>query len=245
MPMSLAAQGGRAGDRVLYPYKAPCPIYVGLEGGYGWWTNSGNFVVADGDRTCVAFGASNGEGRTFGAKAMIYATPWFFVSPRVRQEMRSGKATISLPGEPVRDRSNAIVELRQEGRADIQIAALALEATAGVEFFGVYVFGGASVSFMGKGTYDYSERLIGPAGIVFGDTRTSEHTLIRNRPFDRYESSTFDLRGGGGYLLSIGRFVINPEVFYSTPLTSALKAPEEFKQTGVVATLGIMYNLGE
>lgn len=245
LPAPAEAQGGRRSDRVLYPYSNPMRIYIGAEAGYGWWSNSGDFLISDGDRTCVVMDAGDGAGRTLGAKAMIYLNSWLFVSPRVRQEIRSGKATTPLPGEPVRDRENNVVTLQQEGQADIRVSALALDAMIGAEFYGAYLFAGGSMSLLNDGTYDYSERLTGPPGFTYSDTRTNQHTLIRNHPFDRYESSTFDLRGGVGYLFQIGPLAINPEVFYSLPLTSALRAPDELKQDGIVATIGIMYNLGE
>lgn len=239
------AQGGDTDDLILHPRIPPLPLMVGAEAGFGWWENQGMFTASDGDRTCVQFGTSKGDGATFGVKGMIYVTRWLFFSPRVRFENRISTVSTSLPGESVRDGSNNVVELKQEGYADIRITSTALDAMAGVEFFGVYAFGGLSMSLLGEGTFDYTERLLSPDGFTYSDSRTREHTLIRNRKLEGYEKSVLDVRAGGGYLFRLGSIIVNPEAFYSIPTKSALLAPAEMKQSGVVATLSVMYNFGE
>jgi hypothetical protein len=241
------AQGGRATDNVLFPQPDPIPLLVGPEIGYGWWDNKGGFTVADGNMACTAFQDGKGKGVTVGAKALIYLNSWFFISPRVRYEARSGTFKTDLPGEPVRDASDSIVTLHEEGSVDATFAAATLDGTIGVEFFrtGIYIFGGGSASLLLDGFYNYSTRVVGPADFTYNDTRGTEHTLVTGRSFASYRKTAFDLRGGLGYLFRINRLAINPEIFYSSPLTSALAQPDELKQTGIVATFSIMYNIGK
>jgi hypothetical protein len=243
----MLAQGGRPTDNVLYPQPDPIPFLIGPEIGYGWWDNKGGFTVTDGNMACTAFNNGKGKGMTFGAKAFIYLNSWFFISPRIRYEARSGSFMTNLPGEPVRDASDSVVTLSEEGIVDATFAAATLDGTIGVEFFqtGIYIFGGGSASFLLDGFYDYSTRVTGPSAFTYSDTRSDRHKLVSGRSFAGYEKTAFDLRGGLGYIFRIDRLAINPEVFYSSPLTSALSPPDELKQTGIVATLGIMYNIGK
>src|SRR3954470_15145986 len=136
-----SAQGGRSTDNVLYPQPDPIPLLIGPEVGYGWWDNKGGFTVADGNMACTAFRDGKGKGITIGAKAMIYLNSWFFFSPRVRYEARSGSFTTNLPGEPVRDASDSVVTLNEEGIVDATFAAATFDGTIGVEFFqsGIYI----------------------------------------------------------------------------------------------------------
>lgn len=244
---SALAQGGRPTDGVLYPQPDPLLMYVGLEAGYGWWDNKGSFTVSDGSQTCTAFEDGKGKGFTFGAKAMLYLNSWLFVSPRVRYEPRSGSFMTTLPGEPIRGANDSITTINEDGIVDATFAAATLDVTLGVEFFrtGIYLFGGASGSMLLDGFYDYSTKVTSPSEFIYTDNGGKQHKLVSARSFEGYQSTAFDLRGGLGYLFRIDRLAINPEVFYSSPLTSALAQPDEMKQTGIVATLGIMYNIGK
>ncbi|MEO5929274.1 MAG: hypothetical protein ABIR47_05030 [Candidatus Kapaibacterium sp.] len=244
LALPLLAQGGRAVDNILYPQPEPLPILGGPEVGYGNWTNKGYFTVPDGKRSCSAFDNGTGKGLTIGIKGIIYVTPWLFISPRIRYEARSGSFVSPLPGEPVRAASNAIVMLDQEAQVDATISALSIDGTIGVEAFGFYIFGGGSSSLLLDGVYNYTERLTGSKqNFQYADSRTAEHRLVSGRAFDGYEKSTFDLRGGAGLLLDLSYFTINPEVFYSSPLTSALHQPNDLKQTGFVGTIAILFSL--
>jgi hypothetical protein len=241
---SLLAQGGRAMDNILYPQPEQLQILGGPEVGYGTWTNRGYFTVPDGRRSCSAFDNGTGKGLTIGIKGIIYLTPWLFVSPRIRYEARSGSFVSPLPGEPVRAASNAIVMLDQEAQVDATISAISIDGTIGVEAFGFYIFGGGSSSLLLDGVYNYTERLTGSKqNFQYADSRSAEHRLVSGRSFDGYEKSTFDLRGGAGLLLDLNYFTINPEVFYSSPLTSALHQPNDLKQTGLVGTIAILFSL--
>lgn len=242
-----AAQGGIKFDNVLYPKPIPIPLYVGIEGGYGRWKDEGYFSVTDGSFSCAMLNSGEGEGVTVGAKAMIYLNTWFFISPRVRYEPRPGTFTAPIAGSPVRDANDSVITLDAEAQVDATFAAGTLDLTIGVEFFqtGIYLFGGGSGSLLLDGFYNYTERLKGPNDIVFGGTQGHESQLVTGRTFATYQRSAFDLRGGGGFLLKIGKLVFNPEVFISRPLTSVLDQPEELKQSGLLGTFSIMYNLGD
>jgi hypothetical protein len=236
----LRAQGGRDDDNVLYPQPEPPPILAGVEAGYGSWKNKGFFSVNDGKFSCTTFDNGDGKGPTFGAKAMIYVNRWLFFSPRVRMEARSGKFLSPLAGEPARNAANEVVTIEQEAQVDATMSTVSFDGTVGVEFFGLYVFGGGSAGMLLDGSYNYTERMKG-GGFTYADTRTSEHQLVTGRRFDHYQKSVFDLRAGAGYLFRIGRFALNPEFFYSSPLTSALGQPDEMRQTGMVGTFGLLY----
>ncbi len=242
-PSSLQAQGGRPLDNVLYPQPDPLPVLVGPEFGRGFWKNKASFSVSDRDVPCVNFTDGDGAGFTAGAKAFLYANRWLFFSPRVRYEARSGSFTTGLAGEPARDAANNVITLDQEGTVDATIAAFSFDVTLGVEFFhsGIYLFGGGSASLLLGGYYDYSESLKGPAGFFYDDTHRADHRVVSGHSFESYQSTAFDLRGGLGYIYRMGRFAINPEVFYSLPLTNALGAPDTLQQTGIVTTIGFLY----
>jgi hypothetical protein len=244
---SARAQGGRATDNVLYPQPDPVPLLIGPEVGYGWWDNKGGFTVSDGNMACTALRDGKGKGITAGAKAFIYLNSWFFISPRLRYEARSGSFKTSLQGEPVRNAADSVVTLNEEGIVDATFAAATLDGTIGVEFFqtGIYLFGGGSASLLLDGYYDYSTHVLSPGEFTYNDTRSGQHTLVSGRSFTGYKSTAFDLRAGLGYIFRVDRLAFNPEVFYSSPLTSALEAPDELKQTGIIATFSIMYNIGK
>jgi hypothetical protein len=246
MCASLHAQGGRSGDNNLYP-QPELPLLAGPEVGFGSWSNKGSFAVSDSRYPCAVFTDGQGIGPTTGAKAYIYLNNWFIIAPRLRYEARSGQFLAPLPDEPTRDASNAIVTMSQEAQADATMATFTFDAmlAADIASSGVYVMGGVGSSVLMNGFYDYSETLKSPGGMVYNDTRTNHHTLIGGHAFDTYQRFVFDLRGGLGYIYRFGRWAVNPEAFYSFPLTSALGSPDELKQTGILGSLGLLYNFGD
>jgi len=240
------AQGGRRTDVLLYS-RPVLPLYLGVEGGYARWKNQADFGVSDRDIPCATFTDGEGEGPVGGVKGFIYYTRWFFLSPRVRYEERSGTFISPLPGEPARNADNEIVTLDEEAQVDATMATLSIDLMVGLEIArtGLYVAAGPSLGVLANGFYDYTERLKGPSGFSFPLTGRTEQQLVGGRSFDTYNQFVFDLRGVAGYLLRIGKWGINPEVFYSHPLSSALASPDLLKQTGVVGTLGILYNFAD
>lgn len=248
LPTALCAQGGSKSDRVLYPLPPPIPLLIGIEGGYGSWDNKGFFSVGDGGfSSCATFGDGKGKGVTFGVKSMLYLNTWFFISPRVRYEPRSGRFLTTVPGDPVRGENDSITMIKEEAQADATFGAAVFDLTIGVEFFrtGIYVFGGGSGGVLLDGFYDYRQRIVSPTNFVYSDTRTTEKLLVKGRSFPTYQKTTMDLRGGLGYIFRIGKVALNPEVFYSKPMTDVFGAPESMKQTGMLGTFSIMYNLGD
>ena len=243
---SLNAQGGRRSDALLYP-QTELPLYAGPEIGYGFWNNNADFWVADQTLPCAHFTDGDGSGLAIGAKAYWYFNDWFMLAPRARFEARSGSFITALADEPARNADQEIVMLQQEAQVDVTMATLTFDLMVGVDISstGVYAVAGPSVSLLRDGFYDYTERLTGPANFVYSDTRTSEHTLVTERSFEQFESLAFDLRAGAGYFWQLGEFIINPEVFYSLPLTSALGEPGRLEQTGIVGSLGLLYNFGD
>lgn len=244
---TLSAQtgGGRAEDNVLFPQPDPLPFYVGVEGGYGWWSGNVNFIVNDLSVPCVNFSVGDGRGPVFAAKGIYTLLPHLLIIPRIRYEVRNSSYRTLLAEEPIRNHADSVVMLRQEAQVDASLGALVGELSAGWEAFGTggYLFGGLGYNIQLGGTYDYSERILGPEGILYGDSRSTEHTLLSGIPFPTYESNTFDLRFGAGWLIEAGPIWINPELTYRYPLTSSLSSPEEMKQRGLIATLGVLYRL--
>jgi hypothetical protein len=248
LPLLAAAaygQGGRSSDNNLYPQPA-LPLYLGPELGYGSWSNKGSFIVSDSRLPCAEFTDGDGTGPTAGVKAYIYLNRWFMIAPRFRYEARSGTFLTPLADEPTRDASNQVTMLSQEGEADVTMAAFTFDTMLGFEIAhsGAYIVTGFSSSLLMDGIYDYTERLKSP-GLVYSDTKANQHLLISGKSFDTYQRFAFDLRGGVGYLYKFGRWAVNPEAFYSLPLTSALGDPDKLKQTGIVGTLGLLYNFGD
>jgi hypothetical protein len=179
-------------------------------------------------------------------KGFVYINPWFFVSPRLRYEARSGSYLTTLASEPARDATGKDVMLEQEAQVDATMAAAQLDLRVGYDIAasGFYVNVGPAFSFMLNGFYDYSERIKSPIGFVYTDTRRVDHQLVGGRAFSDYNRFAVDIRGGIGYLFELDRLAINPEVFYSLPLTSSLKSPDKLKQRGVSGSLGILFNFG-
>lgn len=246
LAIAAQAQGGRRNDILLYQ-RPVLPLFIGIEGGYGQWTNEASFTVSDSKLPCALFTDGDGGGPVGGVKGMLYFNRWFFFSPRIRYETRSGQFFTDLSDEPVRDESNAIVQLSQEAQVDVTMATFTLDPLVGIEIArtGFYLCGGPSVSLLLDGAYDYTERIKSPSRFTYVATGTNEQSLVAGRSFPNYEQFAFDLRGGAGFVLRLGKFGLNPEVFYSFPLTSALASPDKMKQTGIVGTFGILYNLGE
>ena len=241
--LPLAAQG----DDVFLDPEYLLPTFVGIDVGYTLWKNQSSFAVSDRELPCAVFGDTEGQGPDFGTKAFIYTNPWLFFSPRARYETRSATFVSPLPGEPVRDASNTETMLSQEAQTDLSMSSITLDLRVGADPFeiGLYVCAGPAVSLMLDGSYDYSERILGPSGFLYSDTRSTEHVLASARTFENFQSIAVDARGGVGYLLEFGRLAINPEVFYSYPLTSTLKAPDKLKQAGISGSIGILFNFGD
>lgn len=240
------AQGGAKNDNVLYPHPEPIPLYVGPEAGIGNWTHKGGFTVPDGPFSCAAFNDGSGRGITLGLKSFIYLNRWFFISPRLRREPRPAQFTTDLEGEPVRLPNDSIAILPERGTVDASFGAVTLDVTVGVEFFktGLYLFGGAGGSYLMDGVYDYSEEIVAPSPFVYSDLGRTSHTLVSGRSFPTYQKTSFDLRGGAGFILRIGRLAFNPEVFLTRPMTAVMASPDEIRQQGIIGTFSIMYNLG-
>jgi len=243
----LAAQtgGGRPEDNVLFPQPDPLPIFVGVEGGYGWWGGNASFTVNDISVPCVSFSVGDGQGPVFAAKGIYTLRPHILFIPRIRYEVRNSSYRTLLAEEPTRNHADSIVMLRQEAQVDASLAALVGEIGAGWEILGTgaYLFGGVGYNIQLGGSYDYSERILGPDGIRYSDSRSTEHTLLTAIPFSTYESNSFDLRVGAGWMWEVGPVWINPEFTYRHPLTSSLAAPEEMKQRGITVTLGVLYRI--
>ncbi|MBX7216194.1 MAG: outer membrane beta-barrel protein [Candidatus Kapabacteria bacterium] len=246
LAVAAQAQGGRRTDILLYQ-RPILPLFVGIEGGYGQWTNEASFTVTDSKLPCALFTNGEGAGPVGGVKGMLYFNRWFFFSPRIRYETRSGTFLTPLPDEPVRDEANAIVQLSQEAQVDATMATFTFDPLVGIEIArtGLYLCGGPSASLLLDGSYDYTERIKSPSRFTYVATGTTEQGLVDGASFQQYQQFAFDLRGGAGFILRIGKFGLNPEVFYSFPLTSALASPDKLKQTGIVGTFSILYNLGE
>lgn len=240
------AQGGRGSDNILYPQPI-LPSYVGIDGGYAWWNAKASFGVSDQTLPCALFGDGSGSGATFGARLLHNVTPWLILSPRIRWESRASTFVTPLDDEPIRDVGGTTGTLHQEAQVDATLGALSADLLIGFRSpkLGLYGVLGPSVGLATGGTYDYKERVLGPAGYVYGDNGASEHTLRSGGSFDRYQKITISARAGIGYILDVGDFAINPEVLYSLPITSTLDAPDELKQSGVMAMLGILYYIGE
>jgi hypothetical protein len=244
-PMAtLHAQWGRSGDNILYPQNN-LPFFIGPEVGWGLWSHKADFGVGDSQLPCTIFSDGKGSGLTAGLRAMLYLSDWLVLTPRVRYESRPGTFTKTLPDQPIRDESNDPAMLSQEAESQVESSSLTLDLMVGVDIgsTGFYVMGGLGSGLMMQGTFDYTERITAPADMVYDDTGTNEHLLVQEQKFQNYESPAFALRGGAGYLLKLGQWGLNPEVFYSLPLTSALGAPDELKQSGIVVSMGILLNL--
>lgn len=246
LPAPTGAQGGRSDDIVLYPQPV-LPIYIGPEAGYAWWDADASFVVNDGSLACAAFTDGSGEGPTIGMRSLIYLTRWIALSPRLRYEPRMLTFIGPLDPEPVRDSRDSIVELTREAQADATASSFTFDLRLAVDLFGsgFYLSGGPSVNMMGSGFYDYTERITGPTGFVHGTTGSAESVLASGRSFDAQETFSFDLRGGAGLAIAIGRWVLNPEASYTYPLTSSLAPPDTMKMRGFSASFGLLYNFGE
>ncbi len=242
---ALHAQG--SGDDVFLNPQYALPMFVGGDVGYTFWNNSASFVVSDQAIPCATFSNGDGKGPDYGAKAFLYLNPWLLISPRVRVESRPGSFVTSLPGEPARDASNNEVTLAEEAQADVEMSSITLDVRVGVDIAetGLYIAAGGAGNLMTAGTYDYTERITGPQGFVYTSSYDTEQRLRQAYPFDTYQQFSFEARGGVGYLLELGRFVLNPEVYYSYPLTSLLGAPDSMKQTGLAASVGFLFNIGQ
>ena len=76
--------------------------------------------MTDNGMSCAHFDNGDGSGPMLGMKAFIYLTPWFFLSPRIEHEARSGKFITQLAGEPARNSHDSIVTLNQEAQVDAE-----------------------------------------------------------------------------------------------------------------------------
>jgi hypothetical protein len=243
---ALMAQGGRGSDNVLYPQPI-LPSYVGVDAGYIWWSSKASFGVGDGDLPCAIFGDGKGSGVTVGARLLHNVGTWFMLTPRIRYESRSSTFVTQLADEPIRDAGTGTSYLKQEAQADAHIGAFSADLMVGftIPKTGVYLALGPSVSLVTGGTYDYTERINGPAGYVYSDNGGTEHMLAEGRSFERFKSVALSARAGLGYVYDLGDLALNPEVLYSLPLSSSLDTPDELKQSGVMAMIGVLFYIGE
>lgn len=243
---SPAAAQGDLDDIFLSPQLA-LPQLIGIDGGYTQWSYDGEFYVSDRTLPCATFTTGDGGGPDVGVRALFYINTWLFASPRVRLESRNGRFVAPLAGEPARDASNNQTTLEQEAQADVALSSLTLDLRIGAEFAetGLYVAAGAAAGMLIGGTYDYSERLLAPSGFVYARTRSTEQQLASDRALDNKEAFVVEARGGVGYILFLGTIALNPEVYYSLPLTSALASPERLTASGFGGSIGILFNFGQ
>lgn len=243
-----SAQGSGA-DALLHDYTER-PLWAGGGLGYGYWLNEASFGVSDRDLPCAFFTDGEGGGLLVELKSIMYPFPnnWFIFSPRLRYEARSGAFITQLAGEPAKGENNETVILEQEAQVDATLGTVSLELMVGVELFesGAYVVGGAAGGLLLSGTFDYTERLLGPTGFVFAGTESTEQQLVGGRKFENFGSFVADARGGAGYIYEIGDlWALNLEFVYSHPLTSVLNDPDVIKQRGFMGTFGVLYNIGD
>lgn len=244
----LSAQG-RGSDALLHDYTER-PQWIGGGLGYGFWQNEANFGITDRELPCAFFTDGDGSGLVVEIKSIMYPfqNRWFIVSPRIRYEARSGSFISPLAGEPVKGENNETVILEQEAQVDATLGTLSGDLMVGVEFFetGIYLMGGGSFGLLTGGKYDYTERLLSPAGFVFAGSGTNEQQLLGGSKFDNFGSSVFDVRGALGYVHEIGDWwAVNVEAVYSHPMKSVLEDPELLKQQGIMGTVSILYNFGD
>lgn len=222
------------------------PMFVGPEAGYTLWQNQADFTISDQALPCVAFGNVDDQGPGYGIRALLFLHPRFFVSPRMRYEQRSASFITPMEDEPALDGSNSEIVLRQEAQVDLKMSSITFELRGGIDVLetGICLTAGPAINIL-SASYTYSERILGPQGFLYGDSRSAEHTLLSQRQFENFEDMSIDLRAGIGYLAEFGPLGIHPEISFSLPLTSSLKAPETLKQTGISGSLGILFNFGE
>lgn len=237
----LAAQG----DVFLDP-EYLLPLFVGPEFGFTMWQNQAEFTISDRVLPCAVFGDSESQGPTYGIRGLLFVDPIFFISPRVRYEQRTSSFISPLEDEPTLDGSNVVTTLHQEAEVNVTMSSITIELRGGIDIFesGVTISAGPAINLL-NASYDYSERILGPSGFLYTDSRSSEHTLVSGRSFDGFESMAFDIRAGIGYLVEYGPLGIHPEVNFSFPLTSYLEDPETLKQTGISGSLGLLFNFGD
>jgi len=243
---SASGQGGRSEDNVLFPHPIPIPrMLIGPDAGWGYWMNMGRFGVTDRNLPCATFTDGNGHGPTVGARAIVHLTHSLFVSPRLRYELRPGNFATPLAGEPIRNQANEVVTMEQEAEAKGGFGVVSFDAMAGLHPFGggLYVTGGGSAGLILSASFDYTERILAPVGVVYDDTRKTTHTPGPDREFENAASFSLALRGGIGYLHRMGRFTLNPEFFYSRSLTPLLNDPDSMDQQGFVAVIGLLWEL--
>jgi hypothetical protein len=241
----VAAQGDMD-DPFLNPQLA-LPMYVGLDLGYTFWDNDASFIVSDQTLPCATFTNGDGKGPIVGAKGFLYLNTWLMFSPRFHYEGRRSTFITPLAIEPTRDISNNVVMIEQEAQADVEMSSLTLDLRMGIEFAesGFYVAVGGAANLLLNGTYDYTERLLSPAGIVYEQNLSTEQLLADGWALENYQSFSIEARGGVGYLFAFGKFALNPEVYYSFPITSALSDPDRMKQSGLAGSVGFLLNIGE
>jgi hypothetical protein len=239
------AQGGRSDDNILYPQPL-LPLLIGPELGWGTWQIDASFVVGDAGLACAIFADGEGEGPTIGMRSLLYVTPWIALSPRLRYEPRVATFLAPLEPEPARDSRDSIVMVEREGQADATISTFTFDLRVAVDFFGsgFYVAAGPALSLVASSFYDYTERIVGPQEFVSSSTGNTEVKHVASRAFENNATFVADARAGVGFALSLGRFVINPEVGYSYPLVSSLSAPDTMKGRGLSGSLGLLFNFG-
>ncbi|MBC8146280.1 MAG: hypothetical protein H7X80_11905 [bacterium] len=243
---SASAQGGSSDDNILYPQPA-LPVYIGPEIGYAIYDIDASFVVGDDGRACAFFSDAEGTGPTIGMRSFVYLTPWVIASARVRYEPRHARFLTPLDPEPVRDANDSIVMLTREGQADATISTFTFDLRVGLDLFesGFYVAGGVAGSLVGSSFYDYTERITGPPGFVFGESQQDEIALLTAQAFDNSESFVIEARAGVGILYSVGPLVLNPEFGYTYPLNSLLAPPDTMTYRGFSGSFAMLFKFGE
>ncbi len=222
------------------PSDAPLLLGGGVGALFSW--HEGTVSIGDGRYDCCSFGAGNGTG--FMAQAGVLLR----LAPALR--LRVGLGWEAAPADfdevrlsyPVLGTGNVpeLADLDERLEASVSMATVDARVLVELAGTGLYLGAGPALHLPLAKEYTHSETIAGPSGVRYIDGSVSKE--LRRGEFD--EMSTFlSLRLGAGALVSAGeRFVVNPDLFYSIPL-SDLRSESEWSVSGFSLSVNVFVAL--
>lgn len=222
------------------PSDAPLLLGGGVGALFSW--HEGTVSIGDGRYDCCSFGAANGTGLTAQAAVLLRLAPSLRLRVGLGWEAAPADFDDVRLSYPVLGAGDVpeLADLDERLEASVSMATVDARVLVELAGTGLYLGAGPALHLPLSKEYTLRETIVGPPGVRYVHGGVSRE--LHRGEFD--EMSTFlSLRLGAGALVSAGeRFVVNPDLFYSIPL-SDLRSESEWSVSGFSLSVNVFVAL--